>query len=291
MIRYLLLFFLLPISYTWAQLHPQGHQYLKEVLNYEYNTIDSYLIYLAIPEGLDESGPLHFYQNPKNGVARLSTYYFRKSDSLVTKSIHQWSKYDDLFKPNRSWSYENIGKLKNKYKELKNEMTIYFGEDILAYKNTDSSATMHSEAIKWQTPLLYDPILEYRDLDRGKDMFGVVTLIYVHQGWEEQILEELHFIQYYFFSKIKEKDYEEATRLLDKALREKANQGHLEGIHKIIDTYTLEFFDFKENFSNLEREYIYMYRLIDENKKVHYMLNLVFNNNLDIIFLQYNPIE
>lgn len=292
MVRYLSLFLLLlNISFSWAQVHPQGHQHLQEVLDYEHNLKDSYPIYLGIPEGLDEDQPLHFYQNSREGVARLSTYYFRRNDSLVTKSIHQWSNFDDLFKPNRPWLHEELGKLKNKYKNLQGELSIYFGSEMKLHEEKDPASGIYSEMINWNIPLLYNPVIEYRELNRKNDAYGVITLAYIHQGWEDTFLKQLDFMQYYFFAKIKENDFEATRKLLSKPLQQEIKKEHIEELQNVIDQYELELYNTKEGISDLEREYIYMYKLTDESGNIQYTLNIAFNNNQDIIFLQYNPIQ
>lgn len=292
MIRILLLFlFLIVTSVSWAQRHPQHHQHLLEVLQYENHQANSYPIYLDVQEGLDEAQPLHFYQYSDTDVPRLSTYYFRKSDSLITKTIHQWARFDDLFKPNKTWSHEEIVSLKNKFSNLQREMSIYYGEDRISYKNPDLSANIENEIVQWKTPLLYNPVLEYREMERENDKLGLITLMYVHQGWEDEFLKQLDFIQYYFFQKIRDKDYDEAHYLLNKELRDKVTKDHLDELFNVISHYNLELVDSKEGFSDLKREYYYIYRLTDEDSVTRYNINLAFNNHQDVIFLQYNPIE
>lgn len=286
----ILISLVLSTGYSWAQIHPKTHQHLKEVLAYEDNLTDSYPIFLAVPEGLDEAQPLHFYQKSKNKVARLSTYYFSKSDSLVTKTLHQWSAFDALFQPNIPWSKETVGELQSKYTHLQKELVMHYGTDLLLFEDDNPNSKIHSEAIRWETPILYDPMLEYRELDRKEDLYGVITLAYVHQGWEETVIKQLGFLQYYFISKVKEKDYKTAISLLSPDLQNEVKEIHMEELRSVLDKYEMVLFNSKEGFSDLEREYVFMFQLVDQDGTPHYTMNIAFNNNQDIIFLQYNPI-
>lgn len=277
-------------SHSWAQIHPKTHQHLNEVLEYENNLADSYPVFLAIPEGLDEAQPLHFYQDSENEVARLSTYYFSKRDSLVTKTLHQWSSFDAQFKPNKLWTAETILNLRNKYTYLQEELALIYGKDVLLFEKDNQNSTIRSEAIKWKIPLLYDPLLEYRELENIEDFYGVITLAYVHQGWEETIIKQLDFLQYYFISKIKDGDYKAAISMLSPDLQDEVQEMHIEEFRSVLEKYELELFDSKEGFADLEREYVFMYRLIDAEGEPKYTMNIAFNNNQDILFLQYNPL-
>jgi len=292
MVKYITLFTLLVFTnYSWAQLHPQGHQHLQEVLDYENSLDDSYPVFLAIPKGLDEEEPLHFYQHSEERIARLSTYYFRTEDSLVTKSLHQWSNFDDMFQPNKPWRKEDLGKLRDKYADLQLELSHYFGAEPHVFKDNSVNANIHSEATKWQAPLLYDPMLEYRDMEREKDAYGMITLAYVNQIWEETVMNQLDFLQHYFISKIKDKDYTTAISFLSPDLQREVKEVHMEELESVLSKYTLVLFNSKDGFSSLEREHIFSYKLVDEQATPHYTMSIAFNNNQDIIFLQYRPIQ
>lgn len=291
MVKHIALFTLLVFTnYSWAQIHPQGHQHLQEVLNYENSLEDSYPVFLAIPKGLDEKEPLHFYQHSEGNIARLSTYYFRAEDSLVTKTLHQWSNFDDMFQPNKPWHKEDLGKLREKYSDLQLELSQYFGAEAHVFKDNSLSSNIHSEVTKWQAPLLYDPMLEYRDLERENDAYGVITLAYINQIWEETVIKQLDFLQHYFISKVKDKDYTAAIGFLSPALQKDVKEEHMEELESILSKYRLILFNSKEGFSNLEREHIFSYTLVDEEATPQYSMSIAFNNNQDIIFLQYRPI-
>lgn len=289
MVTYLALFLLLfSASFSWAQPHPQTHQHLKEILDYENNLEDSYPIFLAIPKGLDEEQPLHFYQQSEDAIARLSTYYFTEEDSLVTKALHQWSHFNDMFQPNKPFHKELIGDLKSKYIDLRLELAQYFGTDTYEYEDENPTSLIYGEVTKWKTPLLYDPMLEYKELIREENAYGVITLAYVHQGWEQMVLKQLEFLQYYFISKVKENDYTTAMSFLSSDLQKEVNQEHIKELHKVLSEYELVLVNTKEGFFNLEREYLFMYNLQDKEGETHYTMTIAFNNNQDIIFLQYN---
>lgn len=287
-------FFILLLSLfvhsTFAQIHPHTHQPLQEVLEYEHSLPDSYPVFLAVPEGLDEAQPLHFYQSAKGEVARLSTYYFSRADSLVTKTLHQWGNFDALFQPNTPWSKDSIEKLRDTYKNIQEDLAYHYGTEVQVFKEESPNTTMQTEAIRWKTPLLYDPILEYRELERGEAIFGVITLAYMHQIWEETVIKQLDFLQYYFISKVQQKDYKTAFSLLSSELREEVKQVHLQELESVLSQYKVELFNSKEGFSDVEREYVFMFRLVDEAGDPHYTMHIAFNNNQDIIFLQYQPI-
>lgn len=292
MVKYIALFSLLAFAnYSWAQLHPQGHQHLKEVLDYENSLENSYPVFLAIPKGLDEEEPLHFYQHSEGNIARLSTYYFRDNDSLVTKALHQWSNFDAMFQPNKPWRKEDLGRLKEKYSSLQLELSQNFGAEPHVFKDNSQNSNIHSEVTKWQVPLLYDPMLEYKDLEREKDAYGVITLTYVNQIWEETVMTQLDFLQHYFISKIKEEDYTTAIGLLNSDLQKEVKEEHIEELESVLSKYNVVLINSKDGFSNLEREHIFSYRLVDEEATPHYTMTIAFNNKQDIIFLQYRPIQ
>lgn len=292
MVKYITLFTLLVFANnSWAQLHPQGHQHLEEVLNYESNLEDSYPVFLAIPKGLDEEEPLHFYQYSEGNIARLSTYYYRAEDSLITKTLHQWSNFDDMFRPNKPWRKEDLTKLREKYSDLQLELSHFFDAEPHVFKDNSVNSNIHSEATKWQVPLLYDPILEYRDMEREKDAYGVITLAYVNQIWEETVITQLDFLQHYFLSKIKDKEYTSAISFLSPDLQKDVKEEHMEELESVLSKYNPVLFNSKDGFSNLEREHIFSYTLVDEEATPHYSMSIAFNNNQDIIFLQYRPIQ
>ena len=286
-------FFLLLVftNYAWAQLHPQTHQHLNEVLDYESNLANSYPVFLAVPKGLDEAEPLHFYQSSNNAVARLSTYYFSESDSLVTKSIHQWSHFNDMFHPNKPFPKEDIKDLKNKYVDLRLEVAKYYGTNTYEYEDKDPNSLIYEEVTKWKNPLLYNPMLEYKELEREKDAYGLITITYVHQGWEQMVQKQLDFLQYYFIARIKEKDYKTAISLLGLDLQIEVQEEHMEELHHLFTDHHLQLINTNEGFSNLEREYVFLYSLLDDEGEVQYTMTIAFNNNQDIIFLQYNSIS
>lgn len=283
--------FLVFTNYSWAQLHPQGHQHLSQVLDYENSLENSYPVFLAIPKGLDEEGPLHFYQYSEESIARLSTYYFRAEDSLVTKTLHQWSNFDDMFQPSKPWRKENLDKLKNKYSDLQVELSHYFGAEPLVFKDNNQDSDINNEVTKWQIPLLYDPILEYKDMERGDDTYGVITLAYVNQIWEETIITQLEFLQHYFISKIKDQDYISAMSFLSPDLQKEVKEEHIKELGGVLSKYNLVLFNFRDGFSNLEREHIFTYTLVDDEDIPHYSISFAFNNNQDIIFFQYRPLQ
>ena len=292
MVKYIALLSLFVFaSPSWAQLHPQGHQHLQEVLNYENSLEDSYPVFLAIPKGLDEEEPIHFYQYSEGNIARLSTYYFRAEDSLVTKTLHQWSNFDDMFQPNKPWRKEDLGKLKEKYSALQQELSQFYGGEPYVFEDKSLNSNIHNEVTKWQIPLLYDPMLEYKDLERENDAYGVITLAYINQVWEETVIKQLDFLQHYFISKIKEKDYTAAIGFLSPDLQKDVKEEHMEELESVLSKYNLILFNSKDGFSNLEREHIFSYTLVDEEATPHYTMSIAFNNNQDIIFLQYRPIQ
>lgn len=284
-----MLFILAP--YSWAQLHPQTHQHLLEVLQYETSLENNYVIFLGIPKGLDEAMPIHFYQELDDAVARLSTYYFSEKDSLVTKAIHQWGNFNDMFQPNNPFKKEEITKLKTNYANLRVELAHYFGTDTYEFKDTDPDTMLYEEVTKWKNPLLYDPMLEYKELIKEEEAYGMITLAYVHQGWEQMVIKQLDFLQYYFIAKLKENDYKTAISLLSSDLQKEVKEEHLIELKTILSNYQLNLINSKEGFSNLEREYLFLYSLQDDEGEIHYTMTIAFNNNQDIIFLQYNPIK
>jgi len=291
MVKYTTLFLLLVFAnYSWAQLHPQTHQHINEILDYESNQEDSFPVFLAIPEGLDEAAPLHFYQPSNNAVARLSTYYFSESDSLVTKTIHQWSHFNDMFHPNKPFRKEDIKDLKTKYADLRLELANYYGTDTYEYEEKSPNSLIYGEVTKWKNPLLYDPMLEYKELVSEEDAFGLITIAYVHQGWEQMVNKQLDFLQYYFITRIKEKDYQTAISLLGTDLQSEVQEKHMEELHHLITNHHLQLINSKEGFANLEREHAFLYRLSDEEGVLQYTMTIAFNNNQDIIFLQYNSV-
>lgn len=291
MVKYTALLLLLVFTnYSWAQLHPQTHQHLKDVLDYESNLENSFPVFLAIPKGLDEAEPLHFYQPSNNAVARLSTYYFSESDSLVTKTIHQWSHFNDLFHPNKPFRKEDIEDLKTKYAGLRIEMANYYGTNTHEYEDSEPNSLLYGEVTKWKNPLLYDPMLEYKELVREEDAYGLITITYVHQGWEQMVKKQLDFLQYYFINRIKEKDYKKAISLLGADLQIEVQEEHMEELHHIFTNHQLQLINSKDGFSSLEREHVYLYSLQDNEGEMQYTMTIAFNNNQDIIFLQYNSV-
>src|SRR5699024_4108500 len=194
-------------------------------------------------------------------------------------------------KPNRPWLHVELGKLKNKYKNLQGELSIYFGNEMKLHEEKDTASGIYSEMINWSILLLYNPVIEYRELNRKHEANGVITIAYINQCCEVTYLKQFDFMQYYFFTKIKENDFEATRKLLSKPLQQEIKKEHIEELQNVIDQYELELYNTKEGISDLEREYIYMYKLTDESGNIQYTLNIAFNNNQDIIFLQYNPIQ
>lgn len=292
MLKYnLLVVLVFSLNYSWAQVHPQTHQYLAEVVAYENGFKDSYSIYLGVPEGFEEAAPLHFYQPSDNGVSRLSTYYFTKRDSLITSTLHQWGNFDELFKPNLPYNKKTIKALRNSYVSLQQDLVNVYGNQLQVYEDKIPNSKLHNEIIKWQVPILYDPMLNYRELEEQKELYAVVSLSYANLGWEESFVNQAGFLQYYFFSNIRSVDYKLAASLLSPNLQIGINESHFKELTHILENFELELYNSREGFSGLEREYLFMYRLVDTSGAAKYSLNIAYDNNLDISFLQYSPIK
>lgn len=287
--RILLLFLFLP-HFVFAQLPAHRPVHLKEVLAVE-KLSNSYPVFFNYAEGLEESQPLQFYEY-QDDVERFSTYYFSKRDSVLTKAVIQHAKFAEDFSSDITWSEKEFDELKKKY----------FGLQEL-FKNTYNIKFQYynevlPNQIKKQTYLspeasLYNPKLTFTQLDLGERKLGVLTEIYENQAYLAQVHKELEFLSYYFLENVKYDNKELVSQLVDEQMKQELVQHPevLADLGNILKNRTYKWVDYNSGYSDIHQEYILIYQIFDEAGEHDHNMIIAYNNQQDIIYIQYSEVQ
>lgn len=289
MYRILLLFLFLP-HFVFAQLPAHRPVHLKEVLAVE-KLSDSYPVFFNYAEGLEEDQPLQFYEYDSK-IERFATYFFSKRDSVLTKAVIQHAKFAEDFSTDITWSDEEYEDLKNKY----------FGLQEL-FKNTYNIKFQHynevlPNQIKKQTflspnPILYNPRLTFTQLDLGERKLGVLTEIYENQAYLSQVHKELEFLSYYFLENIKYGNNDIVNQLVNAQMKVDLEQHPevLVELGNILKNRTYKWVDYNSGYSDIHQEYILIYHIFDEAGEHDHNMIIAYNNQQDIIYIQYSEVQ
>lgn len=275
---------------AFAQFTAHRPVHLKEVLENE-KQLESCYISLVYPDGLEEAVPLHFYKHHED-IERLATYYYRKSDSIISKAVIQYAKFTENFNPDLSWSAEEFRLLTDLNTKLKKELATTYGNHFRTYNETSRDG-VNKETYFSTNPLLYNPRIEFKHIDLEERKLGVLTQIYENQAYLSDVHMQLEYLSHYFLDNLLRDKTHIYQELLGKELKAELGKHPqvLEELKNILATQHKRIVNINNGVSDLHQEYALLYHLYNEAQEHEYNLVIAFNNQQEVIYLQYTKAQ